>query len=61
MVAELEQIVRELDAEAVDVDHLAARVKRASELIAACRDRIATARVEVERVVADLDRLGDGG
>jgi exodeoxyribonuclease VII small subunit len=55
-LAELERILDELEGDAVDVDVLAARVKRAAELITLCRDRITAARVEVETVVADLER-----
>lgn len=59
-LAELESIVAELDGDAVDVDHLSTRVQRASELIVVLRDRIATARMEVSRVVASLDVLDEG-
>lgn len=61
-VAELEAILSELDDDTIDVDVLAERVKRAAELIRVCRERIAGARLEVERVVADLeaDEPGDG-
>lgn len=54
-LAELESIVAELDGDAVDVDHLSARVQRASELLAVLRARIGTARMEVSRVVASLE------
>jgi exodeoxyribonuclease VII small subunit len=54
-MAELETILEEIESEAVDVDVLADRVKRASELIRLCRSRIADARMEVERVVAQLE------
>ena len=54
-MAELEQILRELEGESVDVDHLADRVQRASVLIRLCRDRIGAARLHIEQVVADLD------
>jgi len=54
-LAELEQILAEIEDDAVDVDVLAARVRRASELLRFCRDRIASARVEVTQIVADLD------
>jgi exodeoxyribonuclease VII small subunit len=54
-MAELEQILRELEGETVDVDHLAERVQRASVLIRLCRDRIGAARLHIEQVVADLD------
>ena len=40
--------------DAVDVDVLAARVKRAAELLRVCRERITAARDEVGRIVEDL-------
>ena len=39
----------------MDVDRLAERVKRASELIALCRERISAARMEVEQIVTEVD------
>jgi exodeoxyribonuclease VII small subunit len=54
-LAELESILHELEGEAVDVDHLAERVRRAAVLIRLCRGRIDTARMEIEQVVAELD------
>jgi len=55
-LAELESILAELERESVDVDHLVDRVQRAAVLIRLCRGRIATARMEIETVVADLER-----
>jgi exodeoxyribonuclease VII small subunit len=49
-VGELEEILAALDGEDVDVDHLAERVKRATELVKVCRDRIAAARLEVKQI-----------
>ena len=54
-IAELEAILVKLDDDALDVDALASQVARAAELIAMCRDRIAGTRLEVERIVADLE------
>ena len=54
-VAELEEILTQLDGDDIDVDHLAAQVGRAATLIALCRERLGAARVEVTRIVADLD------
>lgn len=54
-LAELEGILDEIEDDAVDVDVLATRVRRAAELLRVCRDRIAAARVEVTQIVADLD------
>ncbi len=53
-LAELESILAELERTDVDVDVLAAQVKRASELIGFCRDRIGNARLQIEQVVAEL-------
>jgi exodeoxyribonuclease VII small subunit len=58
-MAELEGILRELEGDAVDVDRLAERVARAATLIRWCRDRIGTARLQIEQVVAELDRPND--
>jgi len=54
-IEELEQILTRLDDDALDVDVLAAQVARAAELIGLCRDRIANTKLEVERIVGDLD------
>jgi exodeoxyribonuclease VII small subunit len=54
-LAELESILEEIEDDAVDVDVLAARVKRAAELLRVCRSRITAAKVEVTQIVAELD------
>ena len=58
-VEELDDILLELEDEALDVDVLAERVERASLLIRFCRSRITSARTQVEQIVADLEQLGD--
>ena len=55
---ELEEILLGLERDNVDVDHLAERVKRASQLIRLCRERISTAQLQIEQVVTDLDAGG---
>jgi len=54
-LAELGQILNELESSDVDVDKLADRVARATELIALCRERIGAARLRIDEVIADLD------
>jgi len=49
-LAELDDILAELEDPDLDVDRLGGRVRRASQLIAFCRRRIAGARLEVEAV-----------
>lgn len=58
-VAELDAILRELEGSDVDIDHLADRVARASELITLCRQKISNAQLRIEEVTADLDALAD--
>ena len=55
-LSELDSILRELEGSDVDVDHLADRVSRASELITLCREKISNAQVKIEAVTADLDQ-----
>ena len=56
-MAELEEILDELEGDHLDVDVLAERVRRASELLTTCRDRIARAQADVDKIVADLDQF----
>ena len=52
---ELETILAELERTDVDVDVLASRVQRASELIRLCRDRIGNAKLQIDNVVNGLE------
>jgi len=54
-MVELDAILGELEGDALDVDVLAERVQRASELLALCRTRIQRAQADVDRIVADLE------
>jgi exodeoxyribonuclease VII small subunit len=60
-MTELGEILDELERDDLDVDVLAERVKRASELIKLCRGRIARAQADVDRIVTDLESLGTPG
>lgn len=53
-LAELDEILARLDRPDVDVDVLAAEVARAAVLITFCRERIGSARLQIETVVAQL-------
>lgn len=59
MMEELERILEQLESDSIDVDELSARVKRASELIRVCRQRLVESQTEIEQVVADLDALDE--
>lgn len=51
---ELQQIAREIETESVSVDVLAARVKRASELITFCQARLRATEAEVENIIQQM-------
>lgn len=57
-VAELEEILEQIEGDEVDVDALSVLVTRAVELIRFCRTRIDATRMEVETVIAALDEPG---
>lgn len=54
-MTELEGILEELEGDHLDVDVLAERVRRASELIKLCRTRISRAQEDVNGIVTDLE------
>jgi len=54
-IVELETILADLEEADVDVDVLAEKVARASELIKLCRERIGNAKLQIDKVVADLE------
>ncbi len=58
-IAELEQIVSEIEREDISVDELAEKVKRASLLISICRDKLTNTEAEVNEVLKDLKFKND--
>lgn len=56
---ELEEILAGLRSDSCDVDTLAARTRRAAELLAECRRRLTRTEEELEKVLADLDKAID--
>ncbi len=59
--AELESILEKIEGGEVDVDEVVTLVRRGTELIRFCRERLDAARLEVSKVVADLDVLEQAG
>jgi exodeoxyribonuclease VII small subunit len=51
---EVETILSELDSNSIDVDVLSAKVERASYLISWCNERISSAQMTVDNLLADL-------
>ena len=50
-MAEIEKILARLRSEEMDVDSLAAEVKRATERIASCKERLRKAEADVNKVL----------
>ena len=59
-IVELETILEEMEEESIDVDELSAKVKRASELIALCKEKLSKTQVEIDQVIAGLEEEEDG-
>ncbi|MBS7234114.1 exodeoxyribonuclease VII small subunit [Flavobacterium psychroterrae] len=53
--AELASISREIENEAISVDVLATKVKRASELIAFCQAKLKSTETEVNKIIAQME------
>jgi exodeoxyribonuclease VII small subunit len=51
----LEEILKAIDGDEVDVDDLAEKVREAAELIHVCRKKLQKTRVEVEKVVGEMN------
>lgn len=59
-VDELETLLEQIDSDEVDLDDLAVKVERASELIRVCRDKIEHTEMQVRTIIEDLgDEEGD--
>ncbi len=53
-VSELESILRMMQSDTCDLDHLAAYTRRATELLKACRTRLTTTEEELRDILASL-------
>jgi exodeoxyribonuclease VII small subunit len=52
---ELQQITEDIENESVSVDDLAEKVKRASELIRLCQDKLKSAETEVSNIIKNME------
>ncbi len=53
---ELQEIAEEIESENVQVDVLAQKVKRASELITYCQEKLRSAETEVNKIISQMDK-----
>ncbi len=61
-ISEVEEILASLEGSAIDVDHLAGQVERASFLLQICRERLAKVQGDVAELVVTIgsDSVVDG-
>ena len=59
---ELEQIISDIESEDIDVDVLAAKVKRAAFLVKLCKTRLRKAEDDLKKVITEIEAdSGEGG
>lgn len=58
---ELEHLVSEIEAESVDVDVLAEKVRRAAFLIKFCKENLRTTEEEVKKALSDMEDKSEEG
>lgn len=54
-IAEIEEILERMESEELDVDELSEKVKRVSELVRFCRNKLKTTEEEVEMVLKEME------
>ncbi|NLF43860.1 MAG: exodeoxyribonuclease VII small subunit [Bacteroidales bacterium] len=58
-ISELEQIVSQIEQSKVPLDELIGKIKRASELIGACREKLYNTSSEINKIIEDIDHKDD--
>jgi exodeoxyribonuclease VII small subunit len=58
---ELEKIVKEIESEEVDIDILAEKIKRASQILAFCKGKLRIAEDEVKKVLTEMGDEAETG
>lgn len=54
-ISELESIVSEIEQDDIPVDELLEKVKRSSELLAFCKEKLVKTEDEVQHILKDMD------
>ncbi|HOI25947.1 MAG: exodeoxyribonuclease VII small subunit [Paludibacteraceae bacterium] len=55
-ILELESIIKDLEENQLEIDDLAAKAKRATELIKFCKEKLYGTESEVNKILEDLDK-----
>ncbi len=60
-IERIEDIIRKIENEEIDIDELSAHVKEAATLVKLCRDKIGKAELELKDVVQKFEEQGSDG
>ena len=54
-ILEIEEILEKLESEELDVDELAARVKRVSQLLKFCKEKLTNTEKEIQGIIEEME------
>lgn len=54
-IAEIQEILDKIESEEIDIETLSEKVKRATELIAYCKEKLIKIDSDVENILKDID------
>lgn len=55
-ITEIEEILAQLENNELEVDELSEKVKRVSQLITICKDKLKNTEEEIEKILREMDR-----
>jgi exodeoxyribonuclease VII small subunit len=54
-ITEIEEILRQLENNELDVDELSEKVKRVSSLVSLCKEKLHNTEVEIDKILKEMD------
>jgi exodeoxyribonuclease VII small subunit len=54
-ITEIEEILRQLENNELDVDELSEKVKRVSQLVTLCKERLHNTEKEIDKILKEMD------
>jgi len=54
-ISEIEEIIEKLESEELDVDELAVRVKRVSQLLKFCKEKLTNTEKEIQGIIEEME------
>jgi exodeoxyribonuclease VII small subunit len=55
-IKEIEEILRKIESEELDVDQLSASVKKAADLLKICKSKLRDTEQEIQKILDDMDK-----